>query len=583
MRLSRLLELRSDERGFTLIELAVAVGVFGIFLISLSFVFESAFGTSNEVRYAQRAKTLAQEKLEEVRSLPYYVSQKTNTADVDILDRYFPGTIDGVTPTGAQGTYDGTVDVWTYTSTEEISEDRFPTFTRAVAVQFVVVDSAGTVTPQAPLSGYDSDNPDLDRPASKALKVAVTVSWDVSGRTRDTVLETIITDIGDEEPKVEVTGSVAAAQVSGLEYFDGLPGVGVAADILAVVGDASVTYREVTDSTAQATADAVEVVERHPDTNSPLQPEGPTDGEARSSVPNSDSGNEQTDLDSMAAGTMTTVFSPIEIIAEWGAVGPLPAPAAATEARVSPRHTLNPEAKATVVAQSFGLNSRNEGALLPTRALDVGAASGQVEQRSTTVEARVTSGVSLADVVIWAAPQFTADPDYEGTVVIEGLTVESRAVASPTTSSTAVDWAVIGLRVWDPDLDNGDGTVGGYLGPWTFGFNTVCGGWEDVEPAPGDPECGASFDNPNPVVIPDAYVGTDPDGNEGLSLSIASGATVREASADAAAGSSTASAAQKNVLSITVRNDITGAAALEPMVVGLGDANASITYIEHEH
>lgn len=581
IRLSRLLERRSDERGFTLIELAVAVGVFGILLVGLSFMFESAFSTSNKMRFDQRAKTLAQEKLEEIRALPFYVSQKTNTGDVDILDRYFPGTADGVTPTGAEGTYDGSTGVWTYTSTEQIIEDRHPPFTREVTIQFIVVDANGDVIPQPPISGYDSNDAETDRPATSAVLATVTVAWNDGSRDREVVLDTIITHIRQEEPKVEATGSVTAAQISGLEFFDGVP-----ADILAQVASASVTFREVTGSTAHASADAVEVVERHPDTNSPLQPEGPKEGESTSSVPNSETGTVQTDSDpSMPAGTMESVNLPTEIIAEWGAVGPVPVPPAATEARVSARHTLNPEAKATVVAQSFGLNGRNEGALAPHRAIDVGSAVGQVEHESTTVEARMASSLSLADVVIWSAPQFTADPDYEGTVIIEGLTVETNAVAGTTSSSTAVEWTVTGLRIWDPELENPDDTIGGYVGPWTFGFISTCGGWVD------DPDlCGPDrtdgldpFENPNPVVIPGAYVGTDPDGNESLSLAIAAGATVREAEADASTGASNASVAQKNVLSITVRNDITDAQALEPMVVGLGDANASITYIAHEH
>lgn len=577
MRISRLLERRADERGFTLIELAVAVGVFGIFLIGFSFIFESAFSTSNEVRFDQRAKTLAQEKMEEVRALPFYVSQRTGTGDVDILDRYFPGTANATTPTGAQGTYDGSSNVWTYTSTESI-DDQAGRFTRRVGVTFIVVAADGTVTPRPPITGYDSDNADLDRPTTNALRVTTTVSWTVRGRPHQVRLETIITRIRQEEPKVEVTGSVAGAQISGLEFYDGLAPGGVGADILAIVGQASVSYREVTESTAQASSRAVEVVERHPDTNTPIQPEQTTQGMSSASVPNATSGVVQADPpSSMAAGSLVSLNDPRLPIATWGASSP----AAATEARVSPRHTLNPEARAAVTAGTFRLNARNESALTAHRALDVGATSGQVEHRSTTTEARVTAGVSLTGVVISAAPQFTAIPDFAGTVVVDAVTVESQAVASTTTSSTAVDWTVRGLRLWDPD----QGLLGGYVGPWTFGFISSCGGWV------GDPIlCGPDrtdgldpFQNPNPVVIPAAYVGTDPLGNESLSLTISAGATVRESAADASLGAANASAAQKNVLSITLRNDIVDAEPLEPMVIGLGDANASVSYVEHEH
>jgi hypothetical protein len=61
------------------------------------------------------------------------------------------------------------------------------------------------------------------------------------------------------------------------------------------------------------------------------------------------------------------------------------------------------------------------------------------------------------------------------------------------------------------------------------------------------------------------------------------GVTVREANTDPANGISNASVAQKNILSITTRDDLAGAVALEPMLLGVGDTNASVSYIIHEH
>ncbi len=85
------------------------------------------------------------------------------------------------------------------------------------------------------------------------------------------------------------------------------------------------------------------------------------------------------------------------------------------------------------------------------------------------------------------------------------------------------------------------------------------------------------------MVIPVAYQGTDAAGAPALSLSIVTGATVRDAVSDAAAGVGSATAAQKNVLSIITRDDVVGAAFLEPMVAGLGDANGSVSYVAHQH
>jgi hypothetical protein len=67
------------------------------------------------------------------------------------------------------------------------------------------------------------------------------------------------------------------------------------------------------------------------------------------------------------------------------------------------------------------------------------------------------------------------------------------------------------------------------------------------------------------------------------SLSIVAGVTVRDSQVDAAAGTASASVAQKNILSITTRDDVTGATPLEAMLVGVGDASADASYIVHEH
>jgi hypothetical protein len=128
---------------------------------------------------------------------------------------------------------------------------------------------------------------------------------------------------------------------------------------------------------------------------------------------------------------------------------------------------------------------------------------------------------------------------------------------------------------------------------YNFGFDSTCGGWEDNPATPGmeDPSTGrcgstrvdtskAPTENPNPVVIPAAYVGDD---GTTLSLSIVAGVTVRDAQVNPSAGSASASVAQKNILSITTRKDVLGATPLEPMLVGVGDASADASYITHEH
>jgi prepilin-type N-terminal cleavage/methylation domain-containing protein len=574
--------MRRREEGFTLIEVAVALGLFGIVLVSLSLLFDRALATSTEARVDQIAKTLAQEKLEEVRSFPLYISQREEAGDVDVLDRWFVDAdgVNDVTPTGAAGVYDGTANVWSYTSSETIDRPDSQPFTRRVVVQFVKTATDGTLGAVAPVAGYDSDALDVDQPSTETVKVTVDVSW---GSGESLTLNTVMAASSQEAPSVEATGSFVGAQATGVAYRDG-DDVGQTADLLAIVTQGRVAFREVTSASSQASGDPVQIVERDPQTNAPLQPEGPTAGQSSATAPNSTDGSVQTDSQSLSGGSISSVNLPTTTVASWG--GSLPS--ASTEARVSGSHTLTPQARTTVTAADVHLFSRQQGENGEHPVLDTGTVTGTAQQTSSTSQAQVTVSVDLLPLngrpgaAIWSAPQWEDEDGFEGVVTVESLSVDLTATASGSTSSSAVDWTVEGLRVWDPDLAGG---VGAYSIPHTFGFRTDCGGWVI------DPNlCGtlrtdgkAPFENPNPVIIPDSYAGTDAQGNPATSLTIVAGVTVRDAAADAAQEFASASAAQKNILAISTRDDIEGAVRLEPMLVGLGDANASVSYISHEH
>jgi type II secretory pathway pseudopilin PulG len=570
---------RRGEEGFTLIELAVAIGLFGLVLLSLSLLFDRAVETTRRVQSDQIGKTLAQEKLEEARSLPFFISQKTNPNDVDLLDRYFPDDANvNPTPTGAVGTYDGTAGVNAFTSTDTVVRAGV-TYSRATVVQLVAINSDGTLNIQAPIAGYNSNVADSDDPGPRAARVAVTVSFTSQGQARSVSLQTIVANTKNEQPKVEANASVIGAQISGVTFQDGDPATSagaVAADILAQIGLADLTFREVTGPSSQASADPVEVTERRPDNNNPIQ-NGPTAGAVSATAPNSTTGNSQvvpSPATPLAAGNMLTVNdSPLTkvVIAAWGA----PSPQASAEARVSFQHSQNPESRAVVASDDFLLNARDVLQLAPNAVIQIGAVDGSVEQTSTTTSAHARATVVVQDVTIWASMSFGADDDYEGTVKIGRISAEVESDASTSAGTTHVHWRVDNLQVWDPDADD-------YVGPWTFGFDHDCGGWVGSQPSPGDPACG-NFINPNPVVIPAAYQGTGPDGQPATSLVIVAGATVQESEADASLGTASASAGQQNVLSISTRNDIAGAAILEPMLAGLGAADSSVSYVSHSH
>lgn len=572
----------AHDDGFTLIELAFAIGVFGAVIIGLSFVFQGAFRTVNQVRFEDVARTLAQEKMEEIRSLPFFVSQKEETADVDILDRYFPN----LSPPG----YDGTTGTWSYTTSETITRADAPDFTRRVVVQFVSVSSAGAIAPRAPRAGYDTNSSTADEPATDAVKVVVSVAWSEAGESQSVALDTVIARVEQEQPKVEASGSVLGAQVSGLTFQDG-DDPGVAADVSVTVADARVAFREITGSTAQASSDPIQVIEADPVTNVPLQSAGPTAGQTAATAPNSTTGTTQFATASLAAGSMQALTAPAgeaaPVIAAWGAAEP----SSTSQSRVTPLHSQNPESRADVAVSEVLVNSRDAGEGAEP-ALQLGSVSGLVAQSTTaapgssTGETVVSSSIdigpagALPGVTIRGAPQFASDARYDGVVTIQGLHVDVESEAGSTTSSTVVNWRVDGLRIWDPQLEQPDGSVGGYVGPWTFGMRADCGGWVDDPSACGTARTDgkAPFENPNPVLIPPDYAsGGD------VSLSIVAGVTVQDKAANPSLGVSNATAGQKNILAVTLRDDIEGAQPLEPMFVGLGDVSASVSYVAHQH
>jgi len=575
---------RRDERGFTLIEIAVSLSVFSIVMVSLTLLFDTSLETASRSRFDELGKTVAQQKLEEVRSLPYHISQSEEPGDVDVLDLYFPNLTGTTSIPGATGAYDGTANVWTFTTTQTVTADGRD-FQVQTALQFVAALDTGDLQPLAPLPGYNSNAINVDEPAGNAVRADVTVSRTSGGQSRSQSLETVISQAEEDRPSVEASGSVLGAQVSGLSFQDGDGGGGVAAEILADVGQGQVAFREVAESTSQASSDPVQIVERDPVTGVSIQPDAPTgpqSGESSASVPNSTDGTVQVDSPPPGPAGVYGSLNATGSIASWNA------PASSSGARVSLVHTLNPEGVTSVSADNVQINSREVGDLVPLAMVVLDEVTGSVEQTSTTVQARVRTEVDINEgilgegVRVVATRQFNPNPLFNGIMLIRSLHVDAEVVAGTTSATTAINWTVENLRVWDPNLNAG---LGDYGPSYTFGMISTCGGWvddpDDCGPARTDGK--APFENPNPVIIPNAYAGTDNNGAPATSLSIVAGVTVREANTDPANGISNASVAQKNILSITTRDDLAGAVDLEPMLLGVGDTNVSVSYIIHEH
>jgi hypothetical protein len=320
----------------------------------------------------------------------------------------------------------------------------------------------------------------------------------------------------------------------------------------------------------------VRITERRTDNSNNVQAVMPTGGGSTATVPNSTTGNIQTQTSFLAGGSMSSVNFPSATIASWCTTEDDDCQSSSA-ARVSTNHIQLPEGKTSLTARTLQVNARDQLEAASHRVLTTTSVTGDVEQRSTTNESRVTSTVTIGNLKVWGSTAFVANPRYEGTVIIDQLQLTVLSIAGSSSSANSVVWRIDNLRVWDPNKLNADGTIGGYGTSYTFGFDSSCGQWIS-NPA----GCGPPMENPNPVVIPAAYSGVS-GGQAATSLSIVTGATVQERTSDPGQGIGSANTSQKSVITITTREDVTGAAALEPSITTLGSATATVSYVKHVH
>lgn len=165
------------SKGFTLIEVLVAMAIFLVFSVGITSTMLIGIRSTVVARLDTMGKEAAQQQMEAIRGRTFYIPYSNDpdvgtTGDVDILDRYYPGTSTGhVTDAwGWDGWYSsgGGDAYYTVVSPEDNNGI-------VITVETRFVDNAGnTITPR---STYDSDVSGYDSPASDLIAVTVTASW----------------------------------------------------------------------------------------------------------------------------------------------------------------------------------------------------------------------------------------------------------------------------------------------------------------------------------------------------------------------------------------------------------------------
>lgn len=222
----RLRRRLSGDRGFSLIEIVIAMGLLSVVLVSALPMLLSMLGSTLVTKMNTQAKNLAQERLEQLRDLRFHVDHQ-NGPFLDLLDLYYTNaTVAGspiTVPSGA-GTLTGK-----YYSTGtrravtgpfyEVATGALPgagQFSQTVFAQFLAPN--GSVLDKLRYENvYDSQDATgqgRDAPPSLSVKFTVITDWVQGGRAREYRTTTVITDGRPELPLIQSQAKAVAVSVS---------------------------------------------------------------------------------------------------------------------------------------------------------------------------------------------------------------------------------------------------------------------------------------------------------------------------------------------------------------------------------
>lgn len=227
--MSRLRRVAGDG-GFSLVEILVAITIFGIAATAVLPLLLAGIRGGTHAKLTTQAKNIAQERLELMRNLPFYVAHQ-NGDYRDVLDIYFrnlanPGTVSAGDPCVTRRYVSATLSYICELGPSTVGP---ATFTQVVETAFI--NSEATVV--APRTSYDSQVVNLDAPASGLLSVAITTTWTQGAESREFVLRSRIANSASDAPlitskirasAVKVTSSTSGGAV--LQFEGGLLSAG---------------------------------------------------------------------------------------------------------------------------------------------------------------------------------------------------------------------------------------------------------------------------------------------------------------------------------------------------------------------
>lgn len=235
--------MRQSQAGLTLIETMASILIFGVITLGITPLFISSVRGSALSRSYTVGKNVAQESMERLRGLPYYISFATQSKKVDILDLYFPSLGSGYVAGSGSEAYKFSTTCTSASAASATCPGGIPAgYTVTYETQFVtpVSGASETYAPAVPASNY-SWNSTTDVPPTRLLRAAVVVRWTQNGVGREFRLASLF---GDR--KVGGTKVAGNARVAyGVQVITSFNVLGLPSEIFARagIGDATVESR----------------------------------------------------------------------------------------------------------------------------------------------------------------------------------------------------------------------------------------------------------------------------------------------------------------------------------------------------
>lgn len=222
---------RGDDRGFTLIEVMVALGLFLVVTAAVIPQVITGLRAAGTARDVTQAKGVAQAQVERIRNMPFYVGRAAGDY-IDVLDTYYRNV---VAPSTAPVCNDSAAafprTAWTgyvAASAPRCAYEPSGAFYRKVVnpvgspglgVFSMVIDtqflsSSSTPAAVAPRSTYNSQQAGADIPASMQLAVTVTVFYDAKDGGRYTSVYSQVDRVSPAAPLIVSEAEVSAVRVS---------------------------------------------------------------------------------------------------------------------------------------------------------------------------------------------------------------------------------------------------------------------------------------------------------------------------------------------------------------------------------